>query len=217
MEFQIDILLKILAAFLIGVVIGLDREVSGKPAGIRTQMLVCVGSALLSGVSVHLRQFYASPNADPARLMAQIVSGIGFLGAGIIIKNGNRVTGLTTAATIWVSSAIGIAIGANFYFPAIVTTLLVLSLRPIANIQYAMGLKADYYVLTVVRKRERETGKILKREHIVIQSKNLKKSKAEYTILSSMQRNQQLERTLGDRRITFSVIRKERDGNGYSD
>src|SRR3990167_721881 len=81
---------RVLVAFVAGVVVGLDRERSGKAAGIRTQMLVCVGSALMASISVYLGEAYGIVSADPARLMAQIVSGIGFLGAGVIIKNGGN-------------------------------------------------------------------------------------------------------------------------------
>src|SRR5687767_15281939 len=109
--------------------IGLERELSGKPAGLRTNLLICVGATLLMEVSINLA---ASANlgggemrSDPARIAAQIVSGIGFLGAGTIIQARGSIIGLTTAATIWVVAAIGMAVGGRFYVEAIGSAILV--------------------------------------------------------------------------------------------
>jgi putative Mg2+ transporter-C (MgtC) family protein len=122
----------ILAAFLGGVV-GLEREISGKPAGLRTNLLICVGAALLMELSIGVAALANLENvalgspfrADPARIAAQIVSGIGFLGAGTILQSRGNVVGLTTAATIWVVAAIGMAVGARAYVVAIGSTALV--------------------------------------------------------------------------------------------
>src|SRR5690349_20743179 len=91
--------LQLFLAFIVGLAIGYERDHGGKPAGMRKQMLICVGSALLAGISIHLGDKYLvdGARADPARLMAQIVTGIGFVCAGVILKNSNRVTGVTTA------------------------------------------------------------------------------------------------------------------------
>ena len=122
-----DLLFALLLAALFGGMIGLERELSGKPAGFRTNLLICVGAALLTDLSVTVSAMGANPaNADPARIAAQIVSGIGFLGAGTIIQARGSVVGLTTAATLWVVSAIGIAVGAGQYIEATGTTALVL-------------------------------------------------------------------------------------------
>ncbi|HUF14238.1 MAG TPA: MgtC/SapB family protein [Longimicrobiales bacterium] len=122
-----DLLFMLVLAALLGGAIGLERELSGKPAGFRTNLLICVGAALLTDLSVLIGGMAANPaNADPGRIAAQIVSGIGFLGAGTIIQARGSVVGLTTAATLWVVSAIGIAVGARQYTEAIGTTLLVL-------------------------------------------------------------------------------------------
>jgi len=119
-----DLLAALLLASALGGAIGLERELSGKPAGFRTNLLICVGAALLTELSVAIGD---AANADPGRIAAQIVSGIGFLGAGTIIQSRGTVIGLTTAATLWVVSAIGIAVGAGQYAEAIGTTLLVLA------------------------------------------------------------------------------------------
>lgn len=114
-------------AAVLGGVIGLERELNGKPAGFRTNLLICVGAALLTSLSIRVAGL-AEPgmNADPARIAAQIVSGIGFLGAGTIIQSRGSVHGLTTAATLWVVAAIGMAAGSGGYLEATGTTLLVL-------------------------------------------------------------------------------------------
>ena len=116
-----DLLFALILASVLGGAIGLERELSGKPAGFRTNLLICVGAALLTELSVAIGQ-----DGDPGRIAAQIVSGIGFLGAGTIIQAKGTVIGLTTAATLWVVSAIGIATGAGYYVEAIGTTVLVL-------------------------------------------------------------------------------------------
>lgn len=107
----------------------MERELSDKPAGLRTNMLICVGSTLITMVSLHVALSYAERQvniADPGRIAAQIVSGVGFLGAGTIIQARGSVHGLTTAATIWVMAGIGLAIGSGFYAPAVATTLILL-------------------------------------------------------------------------------------------
>lgn len=123
---RLDLLARLLLAALLGGVVGLEREWSGKPAGFRTNLLICVGAALLTELSIAVATA-ADPAAaaDPARIAAQIVSGIGFLGAGTIIQSRGGVLGLTTAATLWVVAAIGMAVGARAYTEAIGTTILV--------------------------------------------------------------------------------------------
>lgn len=128
---SVDLWTKLLLAFGCGAAIGLERELSDKPAGLRTNMLICVGSTLITMMSIHMALTYASRQiniADPGRIAAQIVSGIGFLGAGAIIQARGSVHGLTTAATIWVMAGIGIAIGSGAYAPAVATTLILLGI-----------------------------------------------------------------------------------------
>lgn len=122
-----EIILKLTLACILGGLIGLERESLNRPAGFRTYTLVCVGSALAMVVSMDMYfQFYQSVNADPGRIAAQVVSGIGFLGAGTIMKEGATVRGLTTAAGLWGVACIGLAVGAGMYLPAITTTALIL-------------------------------------------------------------------------------------------
>lgn len=125
---HLDLMGRLILAAVLGGAVGIEREWSGKPAGFRTNLLICVGAALLTDLSLSVASS-AGPGlaADPARIAAQIVSGIGFLGAGTIIQSRGSVTGLTTAATLWVVAAIGMAVGAHQYMQAIGVTLLVIA------------------------------------------------------------------------------------------
>jgi putative Mg2+ transporter-C (MgtC) family protein len=120
---EIDFILKILLAAMLGGIIGLERELSHKEAGLRTNILIAIGSTLITILSFKIAAM--SKTADPARLTAQIVSGIGFLGAGAIIQARFAVHGLTTAATIWTVAAIGIAVGSGFYLVAFLVAIFV--------------------------------------------------------------------------------------------
>lgn len=122
-----EIIFKLSLACILGALIGLERESLNRPAGLRTYTLVCVGSALAMVVSIDIYlQYYHTVNADPGRIAAQVVSGIGFLGAGTIMREGATVRGLTTAAGLWVVACIGLAVGSGMYIPAVVTTVLIL-------------------------------------------------------------------------------------------
>jgi putative Mg2+ transporter-C (MgtC) family protein len=142
---QLEMLMRLGLALALGGLIGLERETSNRAAGLRTNILVCVGSALVMLLSMYgFADFASETNVqlDPARLAAQVISGIGFLGAGVILFNGFSVTGLTTAATLWVVAAIGLASGAGFYYSAIVTTFIVLFSLLILNKVEDKWLKA---------------------------------------------------------------------------
>ena len=132
-----EVLLRLALAAVFGAAIGVERELREREAGLRTHLLVSVGSALFTIVSAYgFREFLVHGGSvvrtDPSRIAAQIVTGIGFLGAGAIIRQGLSVRGLTTAATLWVVAAIGMASGAGYYSAAAITTVLViLSLWPL--------------------------------------------------------------------------------------
>ena len=132
-----EVLLRIVLAGVLGGAIGAEREIREREAGLRTHMLVAVGAALFTIVSAYAWrdfQFSAASGVtfDPTRIAAQVVTGIGFLGAGAIIRQGLSIRGLTTAASLWVVAAIGMASGAGYYSAAVITTVLVLvSLWPL--------------------------------------------------------------------------------------
>lgn len=122
-----DIVLRLIISLLLSSLIGIDRESTKKPAGLRTHVLVCVSSTLVMLLSIFILENYSdSSSIQPDRLGAQVISGIGFLGAGTIIREGSTVKGLTTAASLWAVACIGLAIGSGFYFGGILATLLVL-------------------------------------------------------------------------------------------
>lgn len=137
---HMEIFFKLASATLLGALIGLEREVHGKEAGFRTYSIVCLGSALVMIVSVQVFEIYkdATTAVDPSRIAAQVVSGVGFLGAGAIIRFHQGVKGLTTAAGVWVAAGIGLACGLGQYFAASVTTGLVLLILVVFS-------KVDYY------------------------------------------------------------------------
>lgn len=122
----ITIVFRLFLAVVLGGLIGIEREEKHRPAGFRTHILVCVGSTVVMLTSVFIFDTYKGlTNMDPARLGAQVISGIGFLGAGTIIRQGNTVKGLTTAASLWAVACIGLSLGIGFYEGAIAGTLLI--------------------------------------------------------------------------------------------
>ncbi|MBO1626709.1 methyltransferase [Bacillus cereus] len=125
-----EFLLKLGLALFLGLFIGIDRQLKNKPLGVKTSMVISVASCLITIVSIESVNVYSSPghtNMDPMRLAAQIVSGVGFLGAGVILRRNNDViSGLTTASMVWAASALGIAIGAGFYIQATVAMILII-------------------------------------------------------------------------------------------
>src|SRR6516165_4341253 len=123
---RLDLLAKLALSVILGGAIGMEREVSGKPAGLRTNILICLGSTLLMDLSMNVGVLDGGPRVgDPGRIAAQIVTGIGFRGAGTILQSRGAVIGLTTAATIWVVAAIGMIVGAGQYLEATGSTVLV--------------------------------------------------------------------------------------------
>jgi putative Mg2+ transporter-C (MgtC) family protein len=155
LDYQTSILLKLLLAAFLGGLVGIEREIHGRPAGFRTHLLVTLGACLMSVVSEHyfikFMDFDSSSalRLDPGRVAAQIVTGIGFLGAGVILKEGTSVHGLTTAACLWVAAGIGMAIGVGLYLPGMFVTLLsLLSLLVLKRLERFIK-KDRYRTLTV--------------------------------------------------------------------
>lgn len=124
----LDTVIRLVLAAALGGIIGFEREQHDRPAGLRTHILVCMGSALLMLTSVEVFWAYRDlGDPDPGRIAAQVVSGIGFLGAGTILREGVTVRGLTTAASLWVVAALGLAVGSGLYLGALVVTFLSLA------------------------------------------------------------------------------------------
>src|SRR2546428_246019 len=152
---ELVILVRVLAAVLVGALIGFERTFHGRPAGFRTHALVCVASSLLMLVTVYQNQWMTvlpldAIRTDPTRMAQGIMSGIGFLGAGVIFKEGLTVRGLTTAASIWVTAAIGILVGIGFWFAAVVGAVAVLTVLALFRYIEAQ-LPSEFYAHHMLR------------------------------------------------------------------
>lgn len=220
---QLALLARLLLAAVLGGAIGLERELSGKPAGLRTNLLICVGAALLMELSIEVaalanltnEQAGAIFRADPARIAAQIVSGIGFLGAGTILQARGNIVGLTTAATIWVVAAIGMAVGSHAFIEAIGATILVyLSLsvlnrveiaihRRSSNRRYIISLDPDPDLLDAVEEAFRSRG-------LHLETASVEKGdrfEAAYDVAGPLRLHEQVVRTLVSRAGVHRVTR----------
>ena len=146
---DIEMVMRLFAALTAGALIGYERSYQGRPAGFRTHALVCTASALLMLVTVYEAAWVHTPaasiNIDPTRMAQGIMTGIGFLGAGAIMKDGLSVRGLTTAASIWITSAIGILAGIGFYFPLVVSVVITIGVLSLFRwIEARMPTQAYY-------------------------------------------------------------------------
>ncbi len=125
-SFMVSVLVRLLSAAVCGGIIGFERGLKGRPAGLKTFSLVCIGATMVMVTNEYIMVYVSGGSGDAARMAAQVISGIGFLGAGTIMVTGaNQIKGLTTAAALWVTAALGITIGAGFYFGAIAGTVIV--------------------------------------------------------------------------------------------
>lgn len=154
----IELILQLAMATLFGGLVGYQREKAEKPAGLRTHILVCLGAALIMQVSVY--PFKGVENADTTRIAAGVVIGIGFLGAGTIIRQGSAVRGLTTAASVWVTAGVGLAVGIGFYIPAVATTVLIIVALTILK-QIDVRISGDLKTISLVSKdKPGQLGKV---------------------------------------------------------
>ena len=145
--FPVEFAIRLLSASIAGGILGIERESSNKSAGLRTNMLVALGSSIFVMISSQLLE--ESATGDPSRVMGQIVTGIGFLGAGVILHQGTNVKGLTTAATIWCSAALGSLAGFGMYWELAISTILILFINTALR-------KADF---VFIRKRKNNSQK----------------------------------------------------------
>jgi putative Mg2+ transporter-C (MgtC) family protein len=147
---DLEMVLRLLAALVAGALIGYERSYQGRPAGFRTHALVCCASCLLMFVTVYeahwVRTTADQLRLDPTRMAQGIMTGIGFLGAGVIVKEGLSVRGLTTAASIWITAAIGVLAGVGFYFPLVLSVVLTLGVLSVFRwIETRMPTQAYYH------------------------------------------------------------------------
>lgn len=178
----VEIVLRLLLATVLGGLIGVERERKNRAAGFRTHILVTLGSALIMLVSVNM-----GPNADDGRIAAQVVSGIGFLGAGTILRSGENVKGLTTAASLWVCGGIGLAIGSGYYVGGIATfSIVLLSLSVLNNLEKTV-LRSNYKLIRL-KCMERpgligDIGQIFGNNNIIIKEMQISRDDDEDNII----------------------------------
>lgn len=175
---------RLLLAALLGGVIGWERERKNKQAGLKTHLLVAVGSALIMLISIYGfgNELLNHPNArfDPARLGAQVVSGIGFLGAGAILRRSDHViSGLTTAATLWLVAAIGLSVGAGFHWPAVITIIIVLVIVSFINkLESKLTFFKKYGILKIVMHDRPQSvdvvTSLLQKENMIVEQMAMK-------------------------------------------
>ncbi len=147
-----QITIRLLIAAVFGGIVGLERERYNQPAGFRTHLILCVGSCLMMMVSIFVALDIGNPahTADPGRIAAQVISGIGFLGAGAILRFGISVKGLTTAASLWTIAGVGLAVGSGFYLGAAITTvLMILALSMLKKMEKHILVGSDNQNMTV--------------------------------------------------------------------
>lgn len=157
MEFLIyecKMLFGLVIAAILGFTIGCERKYRAKGAGIRTHTIVCLGSALMMIISKYA--FASTPGYDPSRIAAQIVTGIGFLGAGIIVYKRNEIKGLTTAAGVWATAGVGMAAGAELYILALGSTILIIMVQVVLHFHFKFLETKKYYRLNIEFKADAE-------------------------------------------------------------
>ena len=176
-EFLLTVLTRILLSCVLGGIIGFEREQSrNKPAGFRTHILVCLGSCLVMLIAEYSIIAYSGQvNIDPTRIGGQVVSGIGFLGAGAIIRHGVSVKGITTAASIWIVACVGLACGIGFYTGAILVTLLIWTiLMYLKNLEIKMAKKTRFKMIEIEGEKDKQVmhplSSLLKEFNIAIKS-----------------------------------------------
>ncbi len=204
------IVLRLGIAILLGGIVGLEREYQNQPAGLRTHIILVLGSTLLTIISIDLQNMKpVLIGGDMMRLVAGIITGIGFLGGGAILRYGTNVKGLTTAASMWTMAIVGIAVGAGLYFPAIITTIIVLLVLLVLNIvedrwiqslivlNLSLQAKDKKGMLTKIKKivRKYSTGNEQSTFHV---EKNMKKNEVTVNITLRTRRADVFEELIAD-------------------
>src|SRR5499426_2086150 len=178
-----SIVLKLGLAVILGGIIGIEREIRDKPAGLRTNIMICVGSTLFMSISTKVAEMLGG---DPTRIAAQIISGIGFLGAGAVLHSHGFVLGLTTAATIWVVAGVGMALGSGMYTVAIfVTAMSLITLYFLAFIEDKIQGRRSYsyaLVVTDLNQALASINRVLQDSSVSAASFNFKKKAGHYRV-----------------------------------
>lgn len=210
-----EIILKLLLAIILGGLIGLEREFSHKPAGLRTNILICVGSAMMMILSEVMLAGKGASTGDSLRIAAGAITGMGFIGAGTIIQSRGVVHGLTTASTLWAVTGLGLAIGAGFYLIGIVFTgLVILTLVVFHKVEDTLPKKCQYYFH--IRGKDRpdllaDLKELAKGLGIKLEDISLKKDKDVYQIGFHFQSSSKKERMLSQSLAAFGEILEYRE------
>ena len=181
MEIFTEVIPKLALAVLLGGLVGYEREHRKQSAGLRTHIILCVGATLLTMVSIQMSHDLGNDRlTDPTRIAAQIVTGIGFLGGGAILRLGATVRGLTTAACIWTVSGVGMALGAGYYVPAaLVTVIMLLTLHYLARFERIFIQKREYKEITLTARSSPDllgsVEKVLSAHRVVIKNIEIEK------------------------------------------
>ncbi len=201
MDHITDIFLQILLSILLGGLIGIDRELKRKPGGLRTHILICLGSSFLMIIS----RYISGETGDPSRIAAQVVSGIGFIGAGVIMKYGFNIKGITTASTIWIVTAIGLGIGAKLYWESILITFFSWIILFVVNKIEHRFFEGDEFKILVIDSKsidlvdediKQKLNKFnLKTKTLEIE-KIINKNKTRYQFLINIPRNLDLDKVI---------------------
>ena len=187
---QLDLSVRLILASMFGAAVGFERELHGHPAGMRTHLLVSLGAALFTVLSIHGFASNTAAPVDPSRIAAQIVSGIGFLGAGAILKEGLSIRGLTTAASLWATAAVGLAAGAGQHVLAVTgTAIIVFSLWPLNRVAERIhGLEKQLTRIRIALERLDALAQVTKTltdhrlEIIGVQTQRIRKGRYEVDI-----------------------------------
>lgn len=202
MSFEIDIILRLLGAAVLGGLIGYEREQKQRPAGFRTHILVCIGAALVMITSEYMLNEFAS-SIDPARMGAQVISGIGFLGAGTIIRDKFKVKGLTTAASLWAVACIGLAVGMGYYYLASIAFIIIfITLRFLSRLEKRAGKEYNYANIKV---------------YAVLQEDIEKKVSADLLAFGYDIKKMNFSKTLSENSVTFTFLVSHKTGVEWED
>jgi len=220
---EYEIILRLGIAAVLGAVVGYERERHNQPAGLRTHMILVVGSALAMTLSINLAMQFRPdvPNGDPARLAAQVLSGIGFLGAGAILRLGTNVRGLTTATSLWSMAVVGLSVGAGYYLVALAATaLLILALSALDVVEKHLIHSTIIFPVQVVAGDEVDMlptlRGILKEQNMKVQSFSIQKDLAQdvsvLDLVVQAKENSRLEKTLVEKIHQLPGVRSYKVG-----
>lgn len=194
-----EMILRLVVSVLLGAVVGYERERDNQPAGLRTHMILVLGACLAMILSINIG---AEHGTDPARLAAQVIAGIGFLGAGAILRYGFNVKGLTTAATLWTMAIVGMAVGYGYYLISVVTTALMLIILSVVNIIEHRFIRTNV-VRTITIESHGGTGQIRTIRKAINQlaeriinfsvQRNIKGDRIRIQVVAELDRNEKLE------------------------